>query len=164
MICPQFTKVKVETFGFFEDSVVSWVFLEAVLWEGIWCAGVDDRQTVRGCSSLICLWHFTGLCWQCSCVGLPCNALLVFTVLWLSRVHRKRCTKKLLVVFQLLFAASGNPADSAELQFLLLWATTTDSCLVFAHWTGLPLPIHVWNFPQRTTFKQIHIPYHWSVG
>lgn len=31
-------------------------------------------------------------------------------------------------------------------RFLLNWATTTDSCLVFANWTGLLLLICVWCF------------------
>ena len=39
-----------------------------------------------------------------SCIGLPCNTLLVFTDLHLLWLYREKCPKEFLVVFQLIFS------------------------------------------------------------
>ena len=68
-------------------------------------------------------------------------------------------SKNFLLVFWLLLATSSDLCQfGGAWQFLLEQAAGTDSCLVFADWTGLPLLICVWNYPQRMVSKQVHIP------
>lgn len=48
------------------------------------------------------------------------------------------------MIFWLLLVASLDSSRfGGALRFLLDLAIATDLCLVFAHWTGLPLLIHV---------------------
>lgn len=110
------------------------------------------------------LQSFTGLHRQCSCIGLPWNALLlVFIELHLSWQCREKCTKEYLRVFWLLLDASRTCADSVESHicsgtsccyesmFGAWWldrTATTNSCLIF--WTEL-LIFWQWRYewPQR---------------
>jgi hypothetical protein len=93
--------------------------------------------------------------------GSPCNASLIF---FTCDFIEKNKPKKLSWYFDCFLLPSAYRA----FQFLLDRASTTDSCLAFANWSGLQLRIHVWcfilgcwypdnedwNCPQWTTLKQ----------
>jgi len=82
-----------------------------------------------------------------SCIGSPCNALMVFTDLCLSWLHWEKHTRERLLVFWLLLAASSDSCQFGRaLQFLSDQAAATDLCLVFAEWTGQLLLACVWCF------------------
>ena len=107
-----------------------WYFLEAAMW----CfAGVDAP------ADMWCLRRYkynpTNSGW-CSCIGLPCNILLVLADLCSSCLCREKCIREFLMVFWLLLTTATDLGGfGGALWFLLDWATAADSCLVF--WIGL---------------------------
>jgi hypothetical protein len=116
------------------------------------------QQTVKGhscigshCNTLLVL---VGLCQGMSHTGTPCNASWVFACLhWpcLSPLHKEKCAKELLVIFQMLLAVSSDscrfgsePHSFSWIKPLLLihvWCLpiTLDYWFVFGvcYWTGL---------------------------
>ena len=88
-------------------------------------------HTVRGCSCIHCVMlHWSLLVFTGLCRSLPVFAGLHWSLLVFTDLH---FTKELLMVFQLLLAASVDSRRfSGALRFLLDLAITADSCLVFA--------------------------------
>ena len=181
----------------FGDSVVPCdVLLEDVLWEDVlliqrservfwWSRKLSEFLLSQTCDRMffwlqtlerileICKeYNTTDSKWH-SHICLPFDSFLIFSDLPLSWLHRKKHIKEFLVVFYLLPTTFIDSCQlSIALWFLHNWFTASDSCLVFANWTGLLLLICVWCFGldcwypdnedcyclQRTTSKHVPIP------
>jgi hypothetical protein len=104
-------------------SCVMWCFLlEAVLCVDVllsrymrgcfYEAGIWEEDLLRQTLEAMCdfwkeyKWNTTDSGWQWSCIGSPCNTLLVLVDLHLSWLDREKCTKDLHMLFRLLLAAS----------------------------------------------------------
>jgi hypothetical protein len=126
-----------EISGFFGNSVVSYVFLEAVSWE---VALLNQTQKKMFCWSrhvrgyIIFSWsrHLTGnMVFRKNMNITPedtertllhCNALRHFAGLCWSSLYREKCTKELLIVFQLILITSSDLYQfGGALRFLLNW-------------------------------------------